>query len=118
MHEPQTASYREIVDELVRACQEGQGQIAANRARMGVWNVNASSEWPDRQSESTELLGELDERQRHILPSLLSEEFVSGVHTALVVLHAKGVTPFEDGYEGTPFHDFSGRLDGWPWPDD
>ncbi len=44
--------------------------------------------------------------------------FVSGVHTALRVLHEAGLPPFEDGYEGTPFHDFVGRLQGWQWPPD
>ncbi len=36
--------------------------------------------------------------------------FEAGAHTALVVLHEVVVPPFEDGYEGTPFHDFVGRL--------
>jgi hypothetical protein len=24
--------------------------------------------------------------------------------------------PFDKAYEGTPFHDFVGRLDDWEWP--
>jgi hypothetical protein len=38
------------------------------------------------------------------------------VFIALRVLHDHGVPPFEDGYEGTPFNDFTGRLYDWPWP--
>ena len=41
----------------------------------------------------------------------------AGVHTALVALHEDAIPPFEDGYEGTPFNDFAGRLDDWEWPD-
>jgi hypothetical protein len=47
---------------------------------------------------------------------MLQEQFVDGVHAALVAMHEHPVPPFEDGYEGTPFHDFVGRLDGWEWP--
>jgi hypothetical protein len=28
------------------------------------------------------------------------------------------VPPFEDGYEGSPFNDFVGRLEGWEWLQD
>ena len=48
---------------------------------------------------------------------MLAKEFVSGVHETLVVLHELGVPPFDTGYEGTPFHDFVGRLTDWEWPD-
>jgi hypothetical protein len=48
--------------------------------------------------------------------TLLEQSFVSGVHEALVILHGEAVPPFEEGYEGTPFHDFVGRLQGWSWP--
>jgi hypothetical protein len=33
-------------------------------------------------------------------------------------LHEAGIQPFEDGYEGTPYHDFVGRLIDWSWPVD
>ena len=45
-----------------------------------------------------------------------ADAYVAGVHDALRVLHDEHVPPFEDGYEGTPFHDFIGRLNGWEWP--
>jgi hypothetical protein len=47
---------------------------------------------------------------------MLYDAFCGGVHETLVVLHEEGVPPFDGGYEGTPFHDFTGRLQGWPWP--
>lgn len=46
-----------------------------------------------------------------------ADAFVAGVHTALVALHESAIPPFEEGYEGTPFHDFIGRLNGWTWPE-
>jgi len=47
---------------------------------------------------------------------MLAEQFEAGVYEALVVLHEVQVPPFDEGYEETPFHDFVGRLGGWPWP--
>jgi hypothetical protein len=44
--------------------------------------------------------------------------FESGVFIALRVLHDESIPPFDDGYEGTPFNDFVGRLNGWSWPSD
>jgi hypothetical protein len=41
---------------------------------------------------------------------------VGGVHSALVALHEAQLAPFDKAYEGTPFHDFIGRLDDWQWP--
>ena len=35
--------YRELIDALVRACREGQGQIGRRRVRHGVWNSNATT---------------------------------------------------------------------------
>jgi hypothetical protein len=35
---------------------------------------------------------------------------------ALRVLYEHQIPPFEDGYEGAPFNDFAGRLNGWHWP--
>lgn len=62
------------------------------------------------------LLATLDDRGRDVLALMLEEAFVSGVHETLAVLHEAQVPPFEDGYEGTPFNDFVGRLEGWEWP--
>jgi hypothetical protein len=51
-----------------------------------------------------------------VLASMLAEAFQSGMFIALRVLHDYQVPPFGDGYEGTPFNDFTGRLNDWPWP--
>lgn len=48
---------------------------------------------------------------------MLEQAFVSGVHESLVVIHEEAIEPFDKGYEGTPFHDFVGRLDDWQWPE-
>ncbi len=47
---------------------------------------------------------------------MLEESYVAGVHETLVALYEAQIPPFEDGYEGSPFHDFMGRLGGWDWP--
>jgi hypothetical protein len=112
--------YRDVVDRLVRSCRQGQGQIAANRVRSGVWNPNADTmrdDMPD-QAAMNALLRRLEADDREVLAQFLAQQFVGGVHETLVVLHEAGIAPFDDGYEGTPFHDFVGRLDDWPWPDD
>jgi hypothetical protein len=49
---------------------------------------------------------------------MLAEEFESGVHETLEVLYEHRVPPFTSSYEGTPFHDFVGRLKGWEWPEE
>jgi hypothetical protein len=110
--------YREIIDDLVHRCREGQGQIGARRARAGVWNANARPDFVPEQHQFNLLLAGMTEPDREILATMLSREFVAGVHTALVALHEAGIEPFEDGYEGAPFNDFVGRLDDWPWPDE
>ena len=36
---------------------------------------------------------------------------------ALKVLERFQVPPFEDGYEGSPHEDFTGRMANWNWPE-
>jgi hypothetical protein len=105
--------YRALIDRLVLACRAGQGQISAKRVRSGLWN--AKTDVPDK-SAVNQLLRRLTPAERELLAQMLAQEFVGGVHETLVVLHEAQVEPFQDGYEGTPFHDFVGRLDDWPWP--
>lgn len=110
--------YRELIDAMVADCLTGQGQVGASRVRGGVWNANADSLSSGAdQAAMNRLLADLSPNQREILASMLVEEFVAGMHQALVVLHEAGVEPFDDGYEGSPFHDFAGRLNGWSWPE-
>jgi len=110
------ARYREVIDRLVRACREGQGQIGPRRVRVGVWNENATDDFLPDQKQVNAVLSDLAQDDREVVAHLLEDAFTSGVHEALVVLHECGVEPFDNGYEGSPFHDFVGRLNGWNWP--
>jgi hypothetical protein len=81
-----------------------------------VWNANATSETMPDQHAINALLGRLPKADRRVLAELLRKQFIAGVHTVLVTLHEAELEPFDKGYEGTPFHDFVGRLAGWKWP--
>ena len=108
--------YRRVIDELVNATLRGQGRIASDRVRRGVWNPHATPDALADQVAINEVLGRLSEHDRTILAGVVADAFRSGVHQALVTLHEEAVPPFEQAYEGTPFHDYIGRLDGWAWP--
>jgi len=54
---------------------------------------------------------------REILANMLASQVVTGVFETLKALEQFQVSPFEDGYEGSPFNDFIGRLDDWEWPE-
>jgi hypothetical protein len=110
--------YRELIDALVHQCKEGQGRIAARRAREGVWNKNATAKTLPEQHRVNVLLKALTPEQRDVLADVLAEQFQGGVHQTLVTLHESEVKPFDKAYEGTPFHDFIGRLTDWAWPED
>ena len=113
------ASYRRLIDALVGAC-EGQGQVAAGRVIAGIWNGNAEDptlDIPDERAMN-DVLGRLSAEDRQVLAKMMAGEFVGGVHETLEVLHVHRVPPFDRAYEGTPFHDFIGRLDGWEWPEE
>jgi hypothetical protein len=108
--------YRRVIDRLVRDCEEGQGQIGSDRARQGVWNPAAEEAGLEDQAAMNRLLDRLPDNERQVLAAMLEQAFVSGIHQALVSLHETGVVPFDKAYEGTPFHDFIGRMTGWEWP--
>lgn len=109
--------YRQMIDAMVVSCAQ-QGQISAERIRVGVWNANAAevSDTDPRQQTMNELLQALPAEHREALAWLFAEEFTSGIFNALEVLHAARLGPFEVGYDGSPSDDFLGRLDGWDWP--
>ena len=49
---------------------------------------------------------------------MLEEQVEVGIFEALKVLEEFEVAPFEEGYEGSPYNDFIGRLAGdWEWPE-
>jgi hypothetical protein len=109
--------YRAFIDEMVKVCRAGQGQIGAGRAREGVWNRNATPGLLSEQHAINVLLARLDAEERDVLAEMLAQEVVTGVFETLKALEAFKVAPFESGYEGSPFDDFIGRLGGWDWPE-
>jgi hypothetical protein len=63
------------------------------------------------------VLAGLCDQDRAVLARMMELCYEAGVHDTLRVLHEHNVPPFGDGYEGTPFHDFMGRLKtDWAWP--
>ena len=117
MTDDSSALYRRVIDQLVHDTLDGQGQIAARRIEEGVWNPHAPESLADQRAFSA-LLSRLSAQDRSVLANWFAQEFVSGVHQTLVALHEWQIPPFDKAYEGTPFHDYIGRLDGWNWPDD
>jgi hypothetical protein len=63
------------------------------------------------------LLARLTRADREILATILTQQVETGVFETLKVLEQFGIAPFEDGYEGSPFNDFLGRLANWEWPE-
>jgi hypothetical protein len=115
-HKP--AVYRAVIDELVRVCREDQGRTGADRARSGVWNRNASTPaFNAEQYAFNQLLARMKREDREILALMLAHEVELGVFETLKVLEQYEIAPFEDGYEGSPYHDFIGRLTDWEWPE-
>ncbi len=65
------------------------------------------------------LLQRLTSAEREVFADMLVHEVELGMFETLKVLERHKVPPFEDGYEGSPFHDFVGRMAGdWDWPAD
>lgn len=110
--------YRQMIDAMVVLCAQGQGQVSAQRIRLGIWNANAeaAASADPHQHTMNALLSSLTPEQREALALLFAEEFASGIFNALEVLHAAHLDPFVVGYEGHPSDDFLGRMDGWTWP--
>jgi hypothetical protein len=117
-HDERT-QYRTVIDALVDECRGGQGPVLPRWVRHGVWNSYALDH-PDEMPEESRinrLLAQLSADDRDVVAGMLQLAYESAVHNTLVVLHEQEVPPFDDGYEGTPFHDFMGRLmTEWEWP--
>lgn len=109
--------YRDIIDTLVLTCQEGQGQIGAERARAGIWNKNATPDFIPDQHKINLLLARMSPDDRETLAEMLASQVEAGVFETLKVLEQFEIEPFKEGYEGSPYHDFIGRLTDWPWPE-
>ena len=119
MPEDQRSRYRALIVELVDECRNGQGQVLPGWVRRGVWNTNALDK-PDEMPEEHQMntvLARLTQEDRAVVAQMLELSYEGGIHDALRVLHDHEVPPFDDAYEGTPFHDFMGRLKtDWEWP--
>jgi hypothetical protein len=111
-------NYRDMIDQLVRMCQDGQGQIGARKVHEGVWNRNAGQGSLPEQHRINLLLQQLSPSDRETIADLLRQEVVTGVFETLKVLEEFQIEPFTEGYEGSPYHDFVGRLSDWSWPED
>lgn len=114
--------YKDFIDHMVAVCHHGQGAIGPNRARLGVWNTNATADtdYLEDQFKINQLLASLSVQQREVVARMLAEEFQNGVFETLKALEDFGIEPFIDGYEGSAYHDFIGRAatDPWQWPKD
>lgn len=108
--------YRKFIDSMVDMCRNGQGQIGANRVASGIWKKNANANYIPEQHKINLLIQRLSLTEREVLAELLSDAVVTGVFETLNALETFQISPFESGYEGSPFNDFIGRLDDWEWP--
>ena len=117
MVDPKPKLYRDFIDDLVRVCRAGQGQIGPERARRGVWNPHITAITAPDQHAMNLLLAKLGAADRETIASFLAEAFEGGVFEALKALERFEVPPFQEGYEGSPYNDFMGRVSGeWEWP--
>ena len=110
--------YRDFIDDLVRVCHLGQGQIGPDRARRGSWNPHITATTAPDQHAMNLLLAKLSASDRETIATFLAQEFEGGVFETLKALEKFQITPFEEGYHGGPYHDFVGRVSGeWKWPE-
>ncbi|MDA0832611.1 MAG: hypothetical protein O2955_22105 [Planctomycetota bacterium] len=112
--------YKDFIDRLVDECHSGQGAIGPTRARSGIWNQNATADFLVDQYKINQLLASLDGDRREVIAGMLAHAFQDGVFETLKALETFEIEPFLDGYEGSPYHDFVGRVaaDQWQWPED
>jgi hypothetical protein len=109
--------YRDVIDALVDMCKNVQGQVGPDRARRGLWNQNATSEFIPDQHEINLFLARLSPKDRETLAAMLEHQVEVGVHQTLAILGDHGIEPFVEGYEGAAYNDFVGRMQEWEWPE-
>ena len=113
-----TSEYRAVIDDLVVICRDTTRFGYANRVRKGVWNPNAASPNFDAdQYAFNQLLVRLTPDDRETIARMLKEQATDAVFETLKILEAHAVEPFTNGYEGSPSHDFVGRMSDWEWPE-
>ena len=111
--------YRDFIDDLVAVCHSGQGQIGPERARSGAWNPHITEATAPDQHAMNLLLAKLGASDRETIATFLAQAFEGGVFETLKALEEFQISPFEEGYEGNPYHDFIARLSGeWEWPEE
>lgn len=111
--------YKDFIDCMVDVCHEGQGNISARRVVNGVWNNSAKKNFMEDQYIMNKILKKLSKKEQMVLAAFFSQEFESGVFETLKYLEEFEIEPFIGGYEGSPYHDFIGRVakeDMWEWP--
>ena len=117
--------YKDFIDNMVEICNNGQGTIESRKILNGVWNKNLKDEMKKLNSFKedfiiNEMLKKLNQEEKEILAKLFKNQFIGGVFETLKYLEEFEIEPFIEGYEGSPFHDFIGRVDEedpWEWPE-
>jgi len=110
--------YRDVIDDLVEVCKDGQGQIGARWVRSGEWLSHLDAESSPREYATRQFVARLSASDREILARMVADSFSDGVFNTLVTLDEHQIAPFEDGYEGSACNDFIGRMAGdWDWPE-
>jgi len=110
--------YRDAIDEMVRSCHEGQGQISSRWVLSGDWLSHLDADTYPEEHATSQFVAGLSQGDRQILAKMLEQSFEGGMFNALVCLEKFEIAPFEDGYEGSAFNDFIGRLTcDWDWPE-
>jgi len=131
--------YRDFIDAMVDACNNGAGQISSKnvlygqgstydkKVLPGTWNRNADiKELRDKDDFLKEeykinlFLRKLSNDQREIIAKILEEQYKAGVFETLEKLQEFEIEPFVGGYEGSPYEDFIGRvnkINPWKWPE-
>lgn len=109
--------YKSLIDEMVQMLKSGQGKIPSQKVKSGVWNENATKDFLEDQHEINQLLEKLSVTDREIIAKLLDDAVETGVFECLKILEDKNINPFEEGFEGSPYEDFIGRIKSdWEWP--
>jgi len=119
--------YRDFIDCMVDVCNNGQGQISKKRILKGLWNANANiaklradNKELQNQYKINLFLQRLTVEEREILAEICESNFRAGIFETLKYLEEFEVEPFIEGYEGSPYHDFIGRVDKndtYQWPE-
>jgi hypothetical protein len=101
-------------------CRSMSWRSGSNRRSSGArWYLeqDATKDFIPDQHEINLFFVRLSRSDREILAGMLNHQAEVGVFETLKVLEQFQVTPFEDGYEGSPFNDFIGRLADWEYPE-